>query len=65
MSKPVVGSEEYHLRSIRCAFVREAVGGREALNSSLFQDAVLGLKNLGYSDNEIIEKAKPYVKGLV
>jgi hypothetical protein len=60
-----VSDEAYHLRSIRCAVVRETLGGASAVDSHLFQGAVAALIAMGLSESEIVEKARVACEGVL
>jgi hypothetical protein len=49
---------EYHMKSIRCCFVREELGGIHALESSLFARSVAGLMGLGWTEDRIAAEIK-------
>lgn len=49
-------SVEYHVKSIRCALLREELGGVAALDSSLFRRAVSALiEEHGMTEADIVK----------
>ena len=57
-------SEEYHLQSIRLAFVREALGGVKAEDNSLYHRSMVALMEKGLTFDQIAEKAVPLIDSL-
>jgi hypothetical protein len=54
---------EYHMKSIRCCFVREEFGGIQALESILFARSVAGLMELGWNEERIAAEIKSMLAG--
>lgn len=48
--------DEYHLASIRCAHVRQELGGVKAAESSLFLDALDVLLHRGWTVGRILDR---------
>lgn len=50
---PGPGTEEYYLKNFHLAKIREQLGGVEAFGSHMFDEAIIGLEDLGWSEDKI------------
>ena len=53
-AKNTKGTKEYFLNGFRLAYLREGLGGANAIDSGMFKESVMGLKNLGWDKDKII-----------
>ena len=51
-------TENYYLKSLRLAKVREQLGGCKAVDSTMFENAILGLLKLGWTVDQVTDAIK-------